>query len=55
MRFSNNASTFIQITELVEILDNSRDKDTNIIVLGGDINAGPAEFDNQTLGTSCLY
>ena len=40
--------------ELVEILENSNDQDTDIIVLGGDFNAGPGEFDHHTHGKSFL-
>ena len=40
--------------ELVDILENKNDKDADVIVLGGDFNAGPAAYDPNTLGIS-LY
>ena len=41
--------------ELVDILENKNDKDADVIVLGGDFNAGPAAYDPNTLGTNCVY
>ena len=36
--------------ELLDIFKNANDKDTDVIVLGGDFNAGPATYDPSTLG-----
>ena len=41
--------------ELVDILKNTNDNETDVIVLGGDFNAGPAAYDPNTLGISYLY
>ena len=41
--------------ELVDISKNVNDKDADVIVLGGDFNAGPAAYDPNTLGTNCVY
>ena len=41
--------------ELLDMLKNANDKDTDVIVLGGDFNAGPAAYDPSTLGISLYH
>ena len=41
--------------ELVGILKHANDKDADVIVLGGDFNAGPAAYDPSTLGISLYH
>ena len=41
--------------ELLGIVKNVNDKETDVIVLGGDFNAGPAAYDPSTLGISLYH
>ena len=41
--------------ELLDILKTVNDKAADVIVLGGDFNAGPAAYDPSTLGISLYH